>query len=106
MFWATKGFGFDQLLSQELVPKIMVRASGTILVVFYGFGDASGKGLGSGIARSKQPIKHSVQIGVWGYSESIKESSNWREFTNVLEGLEEEGEKLNQKQLHCILLHG
>jgi hypothetical protein len=50
--------------------------------------------------------KHSVQIGVWGYSESIKESSNWREFTNVLEGLEEEGEKLNQKQLHCILLHG
>jgi hypothetical protein len=83
MFWATKGFGFDQLLSQELVPKIMGRASGTILVVLYGFGDASGKGLGSGIARSKQPIKHSVQIGVWGYSESIKEKAQTGESSQV-----------------------
>jgi hypothetical protein len=48
--------------------------------------------LGSGIARSDQS-KLSVQIGIWGYAESIEESCNWREFTNVVEGLEEKGQK-------------
>jgi hypothetical protein len=32
---------------------------------------------------------------VWDYSELEEESSNCRELTNVVEGLEEEGEKGN-----------
>jgi hypothetical protein len=60
--------------------------------VFYGFGDASGNGLGSGIVRSDKS-KLSVRIRGWGYAKSIEESSNWREFMNVVEGLEEETHK-------------
>jgi hypothetical protein len=99
MGFANAVFALELLMSPEEVPKVMVRASNT-LHVFYGFGDASGKGLGSGIARSDQ-AQLSVRIGVWGYTESIEESSNWREFTNVVESLEEEGEKGNLT--NCIV---
>jgi hypothetical protein len=101
----TKGFesalnALDHLLSREVVPKIMVRASTITIHVFYAFADASGKGLGSGIARSDQS-KLLVWIGVWGYAETVEESSNWRKFTNVVEGLEEEGK--NGKLTNCIV---
>jgi hypothetical protein len=99
MGFANSVFALELLMLSEKVPKVVVRASNT-LHVFYGFCDASGKGLGSGIARSDQ-AQLSVRIGVWGYTESIEESSNWREFIKVVESLEEEGEKENLT--NCIV---
>jgi hypothetical protein len=57
-------------------------------MVVYGFGDASGKGFGSTFSRGSNI---SYCIGTWGDDES-SESSNWREFTNVVESLEAEAE--------------
>ena len=77
MIKVTEGFNgaleaLAMFMGPEEVPRVMVRANIT-LHVFYGFGDASGKGLGSGIARSD--LSHlSVRIGVWGYAESEEES--------------------------------
>jgi hypothetical protein len=38
----------------------------------------------------RNPPEVIIHIGVWAWDES-EESSNWREFTNVIETLEEEG---------------
>ena len=57
-----------------------------VAMVVYGFGDASGKGFGLSFDRG-QGITY--RISVWESDES-DESSNWREFTNVVESLEEE----------------
>jgi hypothetical protein len=54
--------------------------------VVYGFGDASGTGLGSTFTCG---LGFTYRIGVWGDDES-DQSSNWKEFTNVVESLEEE----------------
>jgi hypothetical protein len=66
----------------------MVR-SVRFLSVTYGFGDASGKGFGSATQLRNSP-EVSIRIRAWSWDES-EESSNWREFTNVIETLEEEG---------------
>jgi hypothetical protein len=76
------------IFGPTVVPVVGVRSRKVITVV-YGFGDASGTGLGvtftcgSGL---------NFRIGVWG-SEEESESSNWKEFTNVVEALEEEGDE-------------
>ena len=69
-------------------PKVPVRSS-NLKHVYYGFGDASGNGFGSSI-RTKEGL--SLRIGVWGGDEQ-KESSNFREFENVVSALESEGRK-------------
>lgn len=71
--------------AQESPPRVMVRSRLVFLIV-YGFGDASGKGFGSTFTVQNGI---SYRIGVWNPDES-DESSNWREFTNVVEALEEE----------------
>jgi hypothetical protein len=45
----------------------------------------------------------SIRIGVWAWDEN-EESSNWREFTNVIETLEEEGAAglLYKKELYLF----
>jgi hypothetical protein len=53
-----------------------------------GFGDASGTGLGATFTCG---TGFTFRIGVWGSLEK-DESSNWKEFTNVVESLEEEAE--------------
>jgi hypothetical protein len=103
MIRVTEGFGLalntlDQLMGIEKRPKIMIRAS-SMIHVFYGFGDALGKGLGSGITRSDQS-KLLLWICVCGYAKLIEESYNWREFTNIVEGLEE-GQK--GTLMNCII---
>jgi hypothetical protein len=60
-----------------------------ILSVLYCFGDASGKGFGAATQLRNSP-EVSISIGVWAWDES-EESSNWRDFTNCVETLEEEG---------------
>ena len=72
------------------VPAVGVRSRQVITVV-YGFGDASGTGLGATFTCGSGL---NYRIGVWGSRED-PESSNWKEFTNVVESLEEEGEEGN-----------
>jgi hypothetical protein len=74
------------IFSPEVVPRVDVR-SGKILTVVYGFGDASGTGLGSTFTCGSG---FNFRIRVWGTTEK-EESSNWKEFTNVVEAMEEEG---------------
>ena len=54
--------------------------------VIYGFGDASGTGLGATFTCG---TGFNYRIGVWG-PDDAGQSSNWREFTNIVESLEEE----------------
>ena len=68
-------------------PQVNLR-SRKIITVIYGFGDASGTGLGSTFTCGSG---FTYRIGVWGPDES-NQSSNWREFTNIVESLEEEAQ--------------
>ncbi len=62
-----------------------------MVTVVYGFGDASGMGLGATFTFGSGL---NYRIGNWGSKED-PESLNWKEFTNVVEALEEEGEESN-----------
>jgi hypothetical protein len=74
------------ILSPATPPDVLIRSS-MIFQILYGFGDASGKGFGSTLLSNKG-VK--ARIGLW---EPVveDESSNWKEFENVVEALEEEG---------------
>jgi hypothetical protein len=74
-----------ECLSQETPPSVTLRSK-SICLVKHGFGDAHGKGFGSTFGL-KESI--SYRIGVW-QSDHDGESSNWREFANVVESAEEE----------------
>jgi hypothetical protein len=80
--------GLFEIFSAEAPPIIVLRSLFVYMVV-YGFGDASGKGFGSTFSRGSDI---SYRIGTWADDES-DESSNWREFTNVVESLEDEAEE-------------
>lgn len=67
-------------------PPEAVDRSDTINFLVYGFGDASGSGLG---ATFDMGTHTKYRIGVWG-KDSSEESSNWREFQNLVLNLEEE----------------
>lgn len=66
-------------------PRVNLRST-RLCTVIYGFGDASGSGLGSTFTCG---TGFTFRVGVWG-SPDKPESSNWKEFTNVVEALEEE----------------
>ena len=90
---ATPGFfeainALSTLTSSKSAPQVVVRYR-QVLMAVYGVGDASGKGFGSAIGDASNP-ELSIRIGVWGSREASDNSSNWREFTNVVEALEEE----------------
>jgi hypothetical protein len=74
------------LFSPLNVPEVNLRSK-EIVTVIYGFGDASGTGLGATFTCG---TGFTFRIGVWGPDES-DQSSNWREFTNIVESLEDEG---------------
>jgi hypothetical protein len=78
-------FALGELLSSDAPPLVVIRSS-LVYKIFYGFGDASGKGFGSTML-SKRGIKY--RIGLWGDDEE-SETSNWKEFQNQVEALEEE----------------
>jgi hypothetical protein len=69
-----------------LPPEVTDRVS-KILYVMYGFGDASGMGFRSSIQTVTGLL---YRIGVWVGDEGNKTSNYW-EFTNVVDALEEEG---------------
>jgi hypothetical protein len=78
------------IFAPEIVPRVSLR-SGKIVTVVYGFGDASGTGLGATFTCGSG---FNFRIGVWGLSEK-DESSNWKEFSNVVEALEDEADNGN-----------
>ena len=80
----------DAILSPEVVPKIGIR-SRLVVSVVYGFGDASGTGLGATFTCGSG---FNFRIGVWGTIEK-DESSNWKEFSNVVTALEDEAKEGN-----------
>ena len=78
------------LFDCDTPPIIKVRCK-TIFIALYGSGDASGAGFGSAIQLPQKGL--SYRIGVWDSDVVVGESSNWREFTNCVEALEEEARK-------------
>lgn len=86
------------LTAADSPPLRLVRPK-KIYQVYYGFGDASGKGRGSTFQAFKTVHHPSnslgaasdviYRVGVWG-SDAEDESSNYRELTNVVEEMEEE----------------
>ena len=75
------------ILGGDGPPSVHLRSKKIISVVF-GFGDASGTGLGSTFTCENG---FTFRIGVWGSLEK-DESSKWKEFANMVESLEEEAE--------------
>lgn len=75
-----------QKLFSGIHPRVRHIRTKLISVAYYGFGDASGAGFGSSIHRaSGLKIRH----GIWG-RDSNKVTSNYREFRNLVETVEEE----------------
>jgi hypothetical protein len=75
----------ESLLGAETPAEVLIRAS-RVFTVLYGFADASGKGFGSTVL-GKDGIRY--RIGTWD-SDTEDESSNFREFENVVCALEAE----------------
>jgi hypothetical protein len=73
-------------------PLISVRAL-TLYHIMYGFGDASGKGFGSTMLSEKGTR---FRIGTWD-ADTEEESSNYREFENIVETLEAEEKDANMQ---------
>ena len=75
------------MLAEEEPPKVQVRSS-SVYVALFGCGDASGCGFGAAFQLPQKKL--SYRVGVWGRDIVVEESSNWKEFTNCVESLEEE----------------
>ena len=75
----------NMFFTPEHPPKVTDRSKDVSLVL-YGYADASKQGFGSMI---ESPTEIRYRIGTWG-SDTEDQSSNWREFTNVVESLEAE----------------
>ena len=88
-----------QQLTQSELPALKVVRPTMVVQVFYGFGDAAGKGFGATIAgnfncskKLSQPHTRqglNYRLGVWNAQEEM-ESSNWKEFSNLVDATEEE----------------
>ena len=94
-------YALKTLTSSEL-PVLRVVRPTMVVQVFYGFGDAAGKGFGATVAgnfncqsklsetsTSRDGLNY--RLGVWNQVEEL-ESSNWKEFTNLVDTTEEEAE--------------
>jgi hypothetical protein len=77
------------LCEDEAPPWRQVRPKRTAMVI-YGFGDASGSAYGASSQVAGADEFH-FEFGQWIASVTEEESSNWREFTNVVEYLERRG---------------
>ena len=85
-------------LKEDTPPIVNVRST-SCLVIVYGFMDASGSGFGSTLL-VKGNIKY--RIGTWSSSEDTN-SSNWREFENLVCEVEQAGEKGWFKNCEVVL---
>eukprot|EP00978_Attheya_sp_CCMP212_P049351 scaffold653047_cov59-Attheya_sp.AAC.1 len=74
-----------EFFSCTMAPRVCVRST-VLFLLKYGFVDASGCGVGATITT---PNGLRFREGIWGVNSS-NESSNWREYTNLVEFLENE----------------
>jgi hypothetical protein len=74
------------LFSSPSAPEVNLR-SREVISVIYGFGDASGTGLGVTFTCGSG---FNFRIGVLWSSDESNEASNWREFTSIVDSLEDE----------------
>jgi hypothetical protein len=88
----------NALFDGEMPTQVLLRSS-RVYSIFYGFADASGSGFGSTIL-CEGGIKY--RIGTWG-SDSEDDSSNFREFENVVDTLRDEAIAGNLKDSLIIL---
>lgn len=79
-------FALQTFFEGDSPPQIEVRKR-NITLLLYGFADASGSGLGSTMLIPGSGIRY--RVGVWG-PDTEGESSNFREFENVVLTVEEE----------------
>ena len=79
------------MIEEDFPVRVSSRFLKTTEVV-YGFEDAPGRGLGS-MMESVDRKGIDIRIGTCSTKEEEDESSNWREFTNVAETIEEETER-------------
>ena len=77
-----------RLFEQEEAHLVLVRTK-IVYLLLYGFADASGTGFGSTFL-SEEGVR--FRIGTWE-KDVESNSSNWKEFENVVKGLELEGSK-------------
>ena len=80
-------------------PPITTHRSTNYQLIAYGFADASKGGFGASI---DYETHSKFRIGVWG-KDSEDESSNFREFNNIVETIEEEEKLGNLKDVTLIL---
>ena len=78
----------ERVFEEDLPPVVSVRST-SCMVLVYGFVDASGSGFGSTLL-VKGKIKY--RIGTWSSLEDSN-SSNWREFENLVCEVEQAGKK-------------
>lgn len=89
-----------RLLTESVLPPLRVVRPTGVVQVFYGFADASGTGKGFTVAGdyncssklSEQRVGSDgvvYRVGVWTAKEE-EESSNWKEFSNVVQSIEDE----------------
>ena len=88
----------ESLFSCREPPKVTVRTSAVQFIV-YGFADASKSGFGSSIEYSDGVC---YRIGTWSRDDDCN-SSNFREFSNIVETIEEEVEAGKLKNTTLIL---
>jgi hypothetical protein len=92
-------YALGQILSSTLPPEIEDRKS-DVCYLLYGFADASGSGLGSSIMLPDSRTR--IRIGVWG-KDIDDESSNFREFSNVVLCCKEEAQQGTLNGAHLYL---
>jgi hypothetical protein len=79
-------FALREFFNLEKPPEVQARRQ-TVHMLLYGFTDASGGGVGSTINIPGVGIR--CRIGVWGKDDETQ-SSNFKEFENVVQTIEEE----------------
>jgi len=88
----------DSLFSEDEPPIVTVRAS-SIQFIIYGFADASKSGFGASLEYADS-VRY--RVGTWSQDEDSN-SSNFREFSNIVETIEEEVEAGRLKNTTLVL---
>ena len=78
----------EGIFSSDIPAKFPIRFE-KVAEIIYGFVDASGRGLGS-MVQGEDESTLLVRIGVWSSSLSKERSSNWKEFSNLVQTIRDE----------------
>jgi len=80
-------------------PPIITHRSSNVQIIAYGFADASKGGFGASIEYQNYS---KFRVGVWG-KDTEEDSSNFREFCNIVETIEEEEKLGNLRNVTLIM---